>query len=200
MLHEGRGELLTVSGADIVHSHQDARDDPGRAGGGPDRGRGGAQAVRRARAATARVRRPDAASWTCSMRASSRAIPALDALGLAFQLKLLTVAGYLPHLDSCASCGSPGPLVGFSADGRRGGLRSAAWARPGGFRLGEGIVGRAVEALIERPLDQAARRPAGGPRRAADRRGDLRAARRFPAAHPARPAPAAVPADRFRDR
>ena len=31
--------------------------------------------------------------------------PALDPLVLAFQLKLLWLAGYLPHLTSCAECG-----------------------------------------------------------------------------------------------
>ena len=30
LLHEGRGELHTVSGADIVHHHQRVRNDPGR--------------------------------------------------------------------------------------------------------------------------------------------------------------------------
>jgi DNA repair protein RecO (recombination protein O) len=46
--------------------------------------------------------------------------PELDLLGLAFQLKLLWVAGYLPHLGSCAECGADGPFAGFSA--RAGGV------------------------------------------------------------------------------
>ena len=40
--------------------------------------------------------------------------PALDPLVLSFQLKLLWLSGYLPHLTSCAECGAEGPLVGYS--------------------------------------------------------------------------------------
>ncbi|MEX2421291.1 MAG: DNA repair protein RecO C-terminal domain-containing protein, partial [Actinomycetota bacterium] len=40
--------------------------------------------------------------------------PTIDPLVLSFQLKLLWLAGYLPHLESCASCGGPGPLGAFS--------------------------------------------------------------------------------------
>ena len=40
--------------------------------------------------------------------------PVRDGVGLGFQLKLLALAGYLPHLDSCAGCGSGGALVGYS--------------------------------------------------------------------------------------
>src|SRR5438067_1192606 len=41
--------------------------------------------------------------------------PALDPLALSFQLKLLWLSGYLPHLTSCADCGaSDQPLVGYS--------------------------------------------------------------------------------------
>ena len=39
--------------------------------------------------------------------------PALDPLALAFQLKLLWVSGYLPHVSSCSECGSADPLVGY---------------------------------------------------------------------------------------
>ena len=41
--------------------------------------------------------------------------PTLDPLGLAFQLKLLWLAGYLPHVTACAECGAKRePLVGYS--------------------------------------------------------------------------------------
>src|SRR5205814_1095873 len=41
--------------------------------------------------------------------------PTLDPLGLAFQLKLLWLAGYLPHVTACAECGAERePLVGYS--------------------------------------------------------------------------------------
>ena len=129
MLHEGRGELHTVSGADIVHAHHAARaHDPRPAGGRADRRRGGAQAVRRAGAEPAGVRRAGAGSSTCWTSAPSTATRRSTRLGLAFQLKLLAVAGYLPHLDSCASCGAPAPLVGFSA--AAGGAVCEALPRP----------------------------------------------------------------------
>ena len=42
--------------------------------------------------------------------------PALDPLVLSFQLKLLWLSGYLPHVTSCIECGAPAcELVGFSA-------------------------------------------------------------------------------------
>ena len=47
--------------------------------------------------------------------ARSRGRAALDPVALGFQLKLLWLSGYLPHLASCASCGEAKPLVGFSA-------------------------------------------------------------------------------------
>jgi DNA repair protein RecO (recombination protein O) len=40
--------------------------------------------------------------------------PALDPLALSFQLKLLWLSGYLPHLGSCAECGADGPLAAYS--------------------------------------------------------------------------------------
>ena len=41
--------------------------------------------------------------------------PALDPLALSFQLKLLWLSGYLPHLTSCAECGAiDAALVGYS--------------------------------------------------------------------------------------
>src|SRR5207237_10141148 len=40
--------------------------------------------------------------------------PALDPLALSFQLKLLWLSGYLPHLTSCAECGAAdATLVGY---------------------------------------------------------------------------------------
>jgi DNA repair protein RecO (recombination protein O) len=39
--------------------------------------------------------------------------PALDPLVLSFQLKLLWLSGYLPHLESCVECGRRDGLVAF---------------------------------------------------------------------------------------
>src|SRR5262249_16948936 len=78
--------------------------------------------------------------------------PALDPLALAFQLKLLWLSGYLPHLTSCAECGADDrPLVGYSprAGGAVGGACGAG-SRP---RSAPGIAG--IEALLARPLADA---------------------------------------------
>ena len=40
--------------------------------------------------------------------------PALDPLVLSFQLKLLWLSGYMPHLDGCVECGAEEGLVGFA--------------------------------------------------------------------------------------
>jgi len=80
--------------------------------------------------------------------------PTVDPLGLAFQLKLLWLAGYLPHLSGCAECGAERePLVGYSP--RAGGAVCARCA-PTTEALalaGDGIAG--IEALLARPLADA---------------------------------------------
>jgi DNA repair protein RecO (recombination protein O) len=81
--------------------------------------------------------------------------PTLDPLGLAFQLKLLWLAGYLPHVTACAECGAEQePLIGYSP--RAGGAVCARCA-PATEALAlapDGIVG--IEALLARPLADAA--------------------------------------------
>src|SRR5205807_1023750 len=76
--------------------------------------------------------------------------PELDPLGLAFQLKLLWVAGYLPHLGSCAECGAGGPFAGFSA--RAGGVvcRSCVESTAAIPLSSGGAAG--IEALLKLPL------------------------------------------------
>ncbi len=49
------------------------------------------------------------------VRCRAKARPELDPLALAFQLKLLWLSGYVPHLSACVECGEAGGLVGFSA-------------------------------------------------------------------------------------
>jgi recombinational DNA repair protein (RecF pathway) len=76
-----------------------------------------------------------------------------------FQLKLLLLAGYLPHLVSCASCGAAGPLVGYSP-AAGGAVCEACSGGPEWFRLHAGSL-ETIEGLIEQPLrpgrlDQAA--------------------------------------------
>ena len=59
----------------------------------------------------------------------------LDPLGLAFQLKLLWLAGYLPHVGSCAECGAAEPITGLLATGGRSGLRQLRERLAAPFRL-----------------------------------------------------------------
>src|SRR5207249_12019307 len=151
MLHQGSGELQTVTGVELVRSHRETREQQYRLGVGLL----GAETMLRLfteqetnpRAFQALTRFLDLLDGL----APGVARPALDPLGLAFQLKLLCLSGYLPHLTSCADCGSAGPLVGYSP--RAGG---AVCERCGADSLplsGEGI--RGIEGLLGSPLAEA---------------------------------------------
>ena len=148
VLHEGRGELHTISGVDTLATHHDVRE---AARAGPHRRRlrrGAAQVVRRGRSLAARVR--------CALPAARRARRlragpgdiALDPLLLAFQLKLHGLAGFAPRLAACSGCGAEGvPLVRFSA--AAGG--AVCDACPGGIPLQPGAL-EALAALLKAPL------------------------------------------------
>src|SRR5436190_9037965 len=111
MLHEGGGELQTVTGAELVRSHRAAREEPYRLGVGLIAAEamlrlfGEPEANQRAFGALARFL--DLLDEAPVLPAR----PALDPLSLSFQLKLLWLAGYLPHLTSCVECGAGGGLV-----------------------------------------------------------------------------------------
>jgi DNA repair protein RecO len=77
--------------------------------------------------------------------------PALDPLALSFQLKLLWLSGYLPHLTSCAECGAESELIGYSA--RAGGAVCRACA-DGALGLSSAGIA-AIEGLLARPLADA---------------------------------------------
>jgi DNA repair protein RecO (recombination protein O) len=151
MLHQGGGELHTVTGVDLVHSHHVAREDARRLGVGLV----GLEAMLRlfpeqeanARAFTALTRFLDALDET----EVEDGVPARDPLALSFQLKLLWLSGYLPHLTSCADCGSESALAGFSP--RAGGAVCEACANGALPLSGEGIAG--IEGLLGRPLSEA---------------------------------------------
>ena len=153
MLHRGRGELQTVTAAQLVRSHREAREDYYRFSVGMI----GAEAMLRLfseeeaneRAFVALTRFLDLLDGT--PHAADR--PTLDPLGLAFQLKLLWLAGYLPHVSACAECGAEEPLVGYSP--RAGGAVCARCA-PATEALAlapDGVAG--IEALLARPLADA---------------------------------------------
>src|SRR5437899_5285324 len=155
MLHEGSGELQTVTGVQLLGSHQAARSDYYRLSVGLI----GAEAMlrlfteqeRNERAFTALTRFLDLLDE--SPQAAER--PSLDPLALAFQLKLLWLSGYLPHLTSCAECGAnDATLVGYSP--RAGGAVCGACASHAEALAlsAEGIKG--IEALLASPLAAAA--------------------------------------------
>ena len=154
ILHRGRGELETVTSAQLVRSHRDAREDYYRFSVGMI----GAEAMLRLfseeeaneRAFTALTRFLDLLDG--APHAADR--PTLDPLGLAFQLKLLWLAGYLPHVSACAECGAEDePLVGYSP--RAGGAVCArcAGATEALALAADGVAG--IEALLARPLADA---------------------------------------------
>ena len=151
-LHQGSGELGTVTGVELLRSHSAVREEPQRLAVGLV----GAEAMLRLfpeqegneRAFGALTRFLDLLD-DVSLEPAAR--PALDPLALAFQLKLLWVAGYLPHLEACAECGADGPLAGYSA--RAGGAVCAACAGGAIALSREGLNG--MVGLLRRPLAEA---------------------------------------------
>jgi DNA repair protein RecO (recombination protein O) len=152
LLHVGSGELQTITGVELLHSHRAAREDPYRLGVGLI----GLEAMLRLyseqeaspRAFEALTRFLD----VLDALPARQAAPRLDPLALSFQLKLLWLAGYLPHLTSCAECGAEGPLVGYLPSA--GGAVCRACAGDGLLALSRpGLEG--IEALLRRPLDDA---------------------------------------------
>jgi DNA repair protein RecO (recombination protein O) len=152
MLHEGSGELQTVTGVDLLHSHHGAREQRYPLGVGLV----GAEAM--LRLFTEQEANPRA------FQALTRFLelldelparttrPALDPLVLSFQLKLLWLSGYLPHLTSCANCGGENvPLVGYSPAA---GGAVCAGCRADALSLSPaGIAG--IESLLACPLAEA---------------------------------------------
>ena len=154
VLHRGRSELQTVTAAQLVRSHSNAREDYYRF----SVGMVGAEAMLRLfseeeaneRAFTALTRFLDLLDDT--PHAADR--PTLDPLGLAFQLKLLWLAGYLPHMTACAECGAERePLVGYSP---RAGGAVCEHCAPVTEALALAPDGSAgIEALLAKPLADA---------------------------------------------
>jgi DNA repair protein RecO (recombination protein O) len=154
LLHQGSGELQTVTGVDLVRSHHEAREDPYRL----NVGLVGLEAMLRLfteqeanpRAFRALTRFLDLLDEQAPARRSARA--ALAPLALSFQLKLLWLSGYLPHVTSCAECGTEEGLVGYSA--RAGGAVCLVCRDDTSLALGPGSLG-GIEALLRRPLAEA---------------------------------------------
>ena len=151
VLHKGAGELHTVTGVELIRPHAAARDEPYRL----QVGLIGLEAMlrlfpdqeRNPRAFEALTRFLDLLD-----ELSARDAPAAtDPLALSFQLKLLWVSGYLPHVTSCVNCGATNELVGFST--RAGGAVCRACSE-GAIPLSP--AGRAgIDALLRTPLADA---------------------------------------------
>ncbi len=151
LLHQGGGELLTITGVDLLRSHREIREDSYRL----NVGLIGAEAMLRLHGEPeANQRAFDALARFLDLLDEAppqTGRPALDPLVLSFQLKLLWLAGYLPHLTSCVECGAPAELVAFAP--RAGGAVCAAHAA-GALRLApEGLAG--IERLLSTPLADA---------------------------------------------
>ena len=153
MLHQGSGELQTVTGVELIRSHRAVREDSYRLGVGLV----GAEAMLRLfpeqeandRAFRALARFLDLLD---ELEPGDARTPSVDPLVLSFQLKLLWLSGYLPHLTSCAECGADTGLAGYSP--RAGGAVCTACAKGGVLPLShEGLVG--IESLLQRPLADA---------------------------------------------
>ena len=152
LLHQGQGELHTVTSAALLHSHRATREHPYRLGIGLI----GAEAMLRlfpeqeanSRAFRALTRFLELAD---DVTARDHARPALDPLALSFQLKLLWLSGYLPHLTSCAECGAEGPLDGYSP--KAGGALCSSCSAGSLALSPRGIEG--IEALLRLPLAEA---------------------------------------------
>jgi DNA repair protein RecO (recombination protein O) len=148
VLYEGRGDLLTVTGASTVDGHGRLRSS------GPALGAAG-------RACDAVLRlldsgEPNGAAY--NLLCSYLGLLDVDAEGasapgpaLAFRLKLALAAGFSPELASCATCGEGDHITAFS--GAAGGVVCAS-CEGGGFPLSEEAHGFMVDALA-RPLAEA---------------------------------------------
>jgi DNA repair protein RecO (recombination protein O) len=154
LLHQGQSDLQTITGVHLLDAHHHAREDYYRLSVGLI----GAEAMLRLfseqeaneRAFLALTRFLEALDTT--PHAAER--PALDPLALSFQLKLLWLSGYLPHLTSCAECGAEdATLVGYSP--RAGGAVCGGCANEAEALAlsGDGI--RGIEALLASPLADA---------------------------------------------
>jgi DNA repair protein RecO (recombination protein O) len=144
-LHEGRGELLTVTGAHTVDGYAHLRADAA-----------ALDAAARACDAVGRLfetsePHPGVFNLLCrkltlldQQAADGGGVVSARAGALAFRLKLLLAAGLAPQLGSCAGCGEREHLVGFS--GAAGGVVCGA-CEASSFALGIEAYGFMTEAL-----------------------------------------------------
>jgi DNA repair protein RecO (recombination protein O) len=152
VLHQGRGELCTVTQVETVAAHaalRERRDSLERASQACD-------AV--LRLLDSEEPNPPAYNLLCRELQLLDAEPAAAtrAHALAFRLKLLLAAGFAPELAACATCGEREHVGGFSASA--GGVVCPG-CEAGSFPLG-GEAHEFLVAALGRPLAQA---PDAGP-------------------------------------
>src|SRR3954466_4102441 len=149
ILHQGSGELQTVTGVELIHSHHETRETPYRLGVGLV-------------AAEAMLRLfPEQEANERAFRALTRFLdlvdeleplstePTRDPLVLSFQLKLLWLSGYLPHVTSCAEGGANEGLSIYSP--QAGAAFGRAGAGGGALPLSsDGLA--TIDGLLRRPL------------------------------------------------
>lgn len=140
ILHEGRSELLTVTGVDTIAAHRRLREQAATL-----------DAAARACDAVSRLfETTDPHPEVFRLLANELGLLESDPAhgrpgnGLAFRLKLLLVAGIVPQLAACAVCGETEHLSGFS--GAAGGVVCNA-CEAGAFSLSEDAYGFLVSAL-----------------------------------------------------
>ena len=149
VLHEGRGELLTVTNVSTVDGYPRLRSS-------------GPALTAAARACDAVLRLLDSTepnqpaynllcSYLSLLDAPAQPRGACLETALAFRLKLALAAGFVPELASCTRCGEADHLTAFSGAG--GGVVCAS-CEAGSFQLSEGAHRFMVEALA-RPLAEA---------------------------------------------
>lgn len=153
VLHEGRGELATVTGVHTVDAYPNLRS----SGPAISAAARGCDAV--LRLLDSSEANPAAYNLLC------RYLSLLDgqdegtetggaaglATALAFRLKLALSAGFAPELSACARCGEPDGLTAFS--GPAGGVVCGACERDG-FEI-SGDAHRFMLDAVGRPLSQA---------------------------------------------
>jgi DNA repair protein RecO (recombination protein O) len=153
VLHEGKGDLSTVTSASTVHPHGHIREH--------------GEALRRAGQACEAVLKlfdtEEANAHAYNLLCHELAVldqnpeAAGRAQALAFRIKLLLAAGFVPELAACASCGEKEHLGAFSA--AAGGVVCAG-CEAGSFPLDQHAHEFLVNALA-RPLADAPQAPDG---------------------------------------
>lgn len=149
VLHEGRGDLLTVTGVTTVDGYPRLRSS------GPALTAGARACDAVLRLLNSEEANQPAYNLLCRYLAllddpEQPRAAGLEA-ALSFRLKLALVAGFAPELASCTRCGEAEHLVGFS--GAAGGVVCSS-CEAGSFDLCEGAHTFMVEALAK-PLSEA---------------------------------------------